>query len=393
MHIAIISDCNVEYLKKYLAPKFKSIKAINGGAPSVTNTIEGFLSLGHQVTVFKLSSLIEQKVILQGELLTIVLIPYKANKFLKFFAHSFIAAPIIRKEIRNSIHQFDYIHAQWSYENILAISYLRKKQPIFCTPRDWASYIFKISSLKNELMWINKYIVAEYIYSLNNIHYIANSPYTQSLIQKRTKQTNIPIIPNPINDSFLIEKREFYPERPVLLSILTSYDKRKNCDTLLVAFNLLLKTYPDAQLHLVGTPYTEENPVMNTLKKQGLLKNVILHGSIPHNKIKELMLNSSMLIHPSTEETFGNTLIEAMGCKLPVIGGKNSGAVPYVLNHGICGILCDILSPNDICNSIIKLMDSKTRNQYINRGYNYVKEHYTQKSVALQHIEFYKSIR
>lgn len=393
MHIAIISDCNVEYLKKYLNPKYRSIKVINGGAPSVTNTIEGFLLLGHQVTVFKLSSLIEQKLILQGELLTIVLIPYKVNKILKLLAHSLIAAPIIRKEIYNSIHKFDYIHAQWSYENILAIAYLRKKRPVFCTPRDWASYIFKISSLKNKILWINKYIVAEYIYSLNNIHYIANSPYTQALIQKRTKQTNIPIIPNPINDSFLVEKREFYPEKPILLSILTSYDKRKNCDTLLAAFNLLLQTYPNAQLHLVGTPYTKENPVMNTLEKQGLLKNVTLHGSIPHDKIKELMLKCSMLVHPSTEETFGNTLIEAMGCRLPVIGGKNSGAVPYVLNYGVCGILCDILSPNEICNSIIKLMDSNTRNQYVSKGYDYVKKHYTQRSVAQQHIKFYSSIK
>lgn len=393
MHIAIISDCNVEYLKKYLYPEFHKIKAINGGAPSVTNIIEGFILLGHKITVFKLSPLLENKKIIYGNLLTIILIPYKANNILKILVNSFFAAKRLRKEISNLAYTFDYIHAQWSYENILAISSLRKNRLIFCTPRDWASYIFKISSFKNKILWINKYITAEYIFSLNKIYYIANSAYTQKLIQKRTKQTYVPIIPNPISGDFLIEKRNFYPDKPILISILTSYDKRKNCDTLLLAFNLLLKTYPNAELHLVGTPYTKENPQMNILNKKGLLNNVTLHGSIPHENIKSLMLNCSMLVHPSIEETFGNTLIEAMGCQLPVIGGKDSGAVPYVLNHGECGILCDVLVPNEIYNSILKLMDPQVRDQYVSKGFKYVKEHYTQKAVALQHIEYYKSIR
>lgn len=96
-----------------------------------------------------------------------------------------------------------------------------------------------------------------------------------------------------------------------------------------------------------------------------------------------------MLVHPAIEETFGNTLIEAMGCWLPVIGGKNSGAVPYVLDYGKCGILCDVLSVNELCDAMHQMLNPTIRESYTQAAYNRVKNNFTQTIVAQQHIQLY----
>lgn len=294
----------------------------------------------------------------------------------------------LRKNIANEISLYDCIHAQWSYDNILAILPWRNQKKILCSPRDWHFYIFKISKPKDKLLWLYKCVLAEYIYHCESIHFVANSPYMQQRLNHKIKK-QIPIIPNPVNAAFVIPNRSYYPTHPIIVSILTSYDKRKNCDTLLYAFQKFLTNYPSAKLILIGPPYYTENPAMINLKNMGLLNNVELKGKISHIEILEIIRNSSMLVHPSTEETFGNTLIESMGCWLPVIGGKNSGAVPYVLDYGKCGILCDVLSANELCDAMHQMLNSSIRENYTQAAYNRVKNHFTQTKVAQQHIQLY----
>jgi glycosyltransferase involved in cell wall biosynthesis len=42
----------------------------------------------------------------------------------------------------------------------------------------------------------------------------------------------------------------------------------------------------------------------------------------------------SLFVHPSLEESFGLALVEAMALGVPVLGGRSSGAVPWVVGKG-----------------------------------------------------------
>jgi glycosyltransferase involved in cell wall biosynthesis len=122
-----------------------------------------------------------------------------------------------------------------------------------------------------------------------------------------------------------------------------------------------------------------------------LLKNVNLLGSIKHDDLIDILDDSSLLVHPSLEETFGNTLIEAMARRLPVLGGENSGAVPYVLNYGKAGFLCNVSDSDDI---LLKMEcvfnDSKGRNELINNASDLIQNKYIDKKVIYLHVELYK---
>jgi glycosyltransferase involved in cell wall biosynthesis len=99
-----------------------------------------------------------------------------------------------------------------------------------------------------------------------------------------------------------------------------------------------------------------------------------------------------LLIHPSLEESFGIVLIEAMFCKTPIIGGINSGAVPWILNGGNAGRLIDITDADSICrNAVDILSDSEVWNKYVEAGIERVKD-FTLNHISDEYLKQYKKI-
>ena len=54
------------------------------------------------------------------------------------------------------------------------------------------------------------------------------------------------------------------------------------------------------------------------------------------------------------EESFGNTLVEAMMLGTPVIGGRDSGAVPWVLDSGRAGELVNVRSEVEVVQALVR---------------------------------------
>ncbi|MBW5447008.1 glycosyltransferase [Cohnella sp. CFH 77786] len=63
-------------------------------------------------------------------------------------------------------------------------------------------------------------------------------------------------------------------------------------------------------------------------------------GALPQPELRRWMAACDALIFPSPTETFGNVVLEAMACGLPVVGA-NAGAVPDTVRHGEDGLLCE----------------------------------------------------
>ena len=55
------------------------------------------------------------------------------------------------------------------------------------------------------------------------------------------------------------------------------------------------------------------------------------------------------------------TVLEAMITQTPVVGGRSSGNVPYLLDHGRAGALCDVRDPGDIARVVIDLLNDPAR--------------------------------
>ncbi len=225
------------------------------------------------------------------------------------------------------------------------------------------------------------------------ISFLANSNYTYEKIKEAYPYKKVACIPNPIQGKYIVEKREGYGQEKrtgrVFLSICQGLaEKRKNIHTLLVAFQLYRKEDPDASLILAGG-YT--SAWKQKCERQGLLAGVRFTGAVGHGQVFKLLDRSDALVHPSLEETFGNTLLEAMARGVVCIGGRDAGAVPEVLGWGQRGILCDVTSAASIAEAMHSVENTEYRNRLVDAATGYLKGQYADHVVAAQHIKLYQT--
>jgi glycosyltransferase involved in cell wall biosynthesis len=90
------------------------------------------------------------------------------------------------------------------------------------------------------------------------------------------------------------------------------------------------------------------------------------------------------------KEQFGRVLIEAMACKVPVIG-SDSGAIPEVI--GNAGLIFPEGDADALADRLRRLMASPAlRLELATRGYARMRGLYTQERVAAQTAELYRQV-
>ena len=120
--------------------------------------------------------------------------------------------------------------------------------------------------------------------------------------------------------------------------------KRKGGPILLQAFRSYLRA--DWELHIVTQSDVQEEPGVKVYRG-------VTHGSVAW---LERWQHADVFVFPSSLETFGIVLLEAIAFGIPVISSK-AGAAIEILNDGKAGILLDEISPDSIVialNSIIE---------------------------------------
>jgi len=392
MNIAIISPCDISVFWDYLYEDNRPEDIFKEScAPSVNTLIGAFLKEGHSVTIFT-THLINQDVILNGKHLKIHIIP-SFNKYpFNYIFGSWVNAKRVKKRLQNNLENIDILHAHWTYEYAWAAGQFSKNIPVVCSVRDWAPYVWRMVSFKDKINWSFKWILNNVVFNNRRIKFVANSPYTAERIKNRWDIV-APIIPNPIKSNFIKTERHVYPGLFKIISISQSIDKRKNIEVLLYAFKEFHCKNPLSSLSLVGGAFIDSNEDVKRWGNLGLLIGVKLFGKVRHDRLMNLLDESSLLVHPALEETFGNTLIEAMARRVPVLGGINSGAVPYVLDYGNCGCLCDVSSKDDIVEKIKQIyIDKPYRDLLVSNATNLLLNRYLDIEIIKSHILLYQEV-
>ena len=119
----------------------------------------------------------------------------------------------------------------------------------------------------------------------------------------------------------------------------------------------------DTHLLIVG-----DGPLLKQLKQQNM-NQVTFTGFLEEEELAMVYASSDLFIFPSTTETFGNVVLEAMGSGLPVIG-SNQGGVKHLIQHDKTGYAC--ASSNELLEGTIRLLeDSALRKQFANNARQY----------------------
>jgi len=200
------------------------------------------------------------------------------------------------------------------------------------------------------------------------------------------------VIPQVGVDTRLFRPAERPPTfGPFVVAYVGRLVPEKGLDTLLEAVSQL---GPGVRLRVVG-----DGPARSGLQglatSLGLGDRVEWLPPVPADRIPEVLARVDVLVLPSRttrvwKEQLGRVLLEAMACKVPVVG-SDSGAIPEVV--GDAGLIFPEGDAAALAGCLQRLWDSpELRRDLGERGYARVLAHYSQERIAARTAEFYRAL-
>lgn len=157
------------------------------------------------------------------------------------------------------------------------------------------------------------------------------------------------------------------PRQNFILAVSDIY-VQKNLHTLLLAMKPVLNRHPEITLRIAGQIIDEwyYDRVIDLAKQLGIDDKIEFLGRLNSDALLTLYRQCILFVFPSTAETFGNPLVEAMACGTP-IASSNSAAMPEIVADA--AQLFDPLDADDITRSILTLLnDPQLRQSLGQRG-------------------------
>lgn len=153
------------------------------------------------------------------------------------------------------------------------------------------------------------------------------------------------------------------------------------------------------KLLLLGRGNLKET-IISTAAQADIQERLIMVESVPHDQVPCYINLMDTLVLPSEtnyqvktltavgwKEQFGHVLIEAMACKVPVIG-SDSGEIPHVI--GEAGMIFPEQDVVALRHCLQQLMEQPELSQKLGAlGYARAMECYTNQALAKQQLEFY----
>lgn len=157
-----------------------------------------------------------------------------------------------------------------------------------------------------------------------------------------------------------LDVKPYKSKRPYIFTVLANYP-HKNLKTLLQAFELVTKKYPNLDLYICGLG-----------KQLASSSNINYLGYVTRERLASLYKGAEVFVFPSAYEGFGYPVLEAMSYGCPVVS-SNAYSLSEVVGDG--GILVEPLDIQGYAHAITSLLSSsKMRNQLIVLGAKRVKD-------------------
>ena len=140
---------------------------------------------------------------------------------------------------------------------------------------------------------------------------------------------------------------------------------------------------------------SERQPMESKLAEHGLLERCQFTGAVPYHETPAYFQKLDVLVVPTRttkkiREQFGRVIVEAMACRVPVIG-STCGAIPEVI--GDAGLIFPENDSEDLAKKLeLIIRDNKLRNDLAQAGRRRVEQNYTWERVAERIFELYRQV-
>lgn len=229
------------------------------------------------------------------------------------------------------------------------------------------SIVHHLRCSENHPSWINKfYRIVEKRYLQSVDGFIFNSLTTQQVVEDLIGSAQPNVVAYPAGDRLQSEigdeqiAMRARRSGPLQILFLGNLIPRKGLHTLLEA----LQNLPKDRWHLsvVGSLEMERKYVeriKRSVINNGFEDAVYFSGPLVEEHLKEIMVNSHVIVIPSTYEGFGIAYLEGMGFGLPAIASTSGGATE-IITHGVNGYLIPVGNSAALTGCLSQLIEDRS---------------------------------
>lgn len=223
-----------------------------------------------------------------------------------------------------------------------------------------------------------KWIVPPYARKMDLILTVSNTSRDFFSTQWGVKPEKIEICYNGLSPVYkLMDKKEIestldkYSLKNPYLFHVSMYSMRKNPRTLIHAFSLISRKFPEMKLVIAGKGW-ENDYTEKIIKEFHLQGKVIFTHFTPEIEVVHLLNGAELFLFPSRAEGFGMPNVEAMACGCPVISSRVF-AIPEIVGEAAL-LLNDPDNYEELAQMSIKLLqDSQQREKLVRKGLEQIK--------------------
>jgi glycosyltransferase involved in cell wall biosynthesis len=229
-------------------------------------------------------------------------------------------------------------------------------------------------------------------------HYIALTNYeVQYLNYKGVDKEKITVIGagvdiepyNQINNR--VARKELGIEEGPVVGFIGQIAEAKGVGTLMKSMKSIWKELPNTNLLIAGAKTLYCDKLEKDIAKlpENYQKKVFIKYNFSTEEKADLFAAIDLLAYPSGFESFGIAFLEAWAAEKPVIG-CNQGAVPWVIEPGIDGLVVDYLDHLGLTGALLLLLKNPSWAKSLGEiGKKKVLENYTWSKIASRYRDIY----
>lgn len=221
-----------------------------------------------------------------------------------------------------------------------------------------------IASIPNPLIRIGAKVLNPYLKAIDLFlvskgpdHVVGNSMFSKKLFEKIYHKHIADYIYPGIDLNYFLSKKA----KKRYLFIVSRLTKFKNVD---IAIETMTKIKHKEYQLIIGGEGEEKNNLIALSKKLNLSDRVHFIGRVPLKELPRLYAEAKLVLFTSKDEPFGMVPVEALACGTPVIGA-NSGGLKETIEDNYNGILLDVLTPENLANTIDGLLADSDRYNFL----------------------------
>ena len=382
MHIALVGPIATAEVRHLLADHASSLDALPDGyvgAPFLATLIEALLARGHTISAITTSVGMPLRRDAarwwHGDRFHLACCPMRPRawpfnglrpgRIVDLYA--FERAGLLQA-IRAS--GADLVHAHWAGE--FALAALRSGLPHLITCHDVPAQVARLQRgwRQAAYRWLRAGMAWQVMRQARRVSTV--SPHMVAQLKPQC-QVPVALVPNPLPPWVFEHRPDRVPGRQRVLMVNQGFGPLKNVQAAWRAFAATRATHAQAELVMLGHDFEPGGVAEAWCKAQAHrasdLAGLRFIGPVSHREAIAWMARSDVLLHPSLQESFGMVVAEALAVGLPVVAGRDSGAVPWVMGQtGEHGGLVDVTQPQAMAEALGGLLDNPSRRSQLGRA-------------------------